>query len=380
MLPYKFRSLNFRSLNFRSLNFRSGHWSRFATMLLLGCALSSLPAKSQPSQTNQQPAERRNDAKAATPDAQSPQKKNPPSGDQLAPDAAVITINGFCPGGASNKEAPACSTKISKQQFSEMLASMSFNPQMANNPVAIKAFAESYVQAMLVADAAEKAGLDKDPQFETLMRIIRVRTLADAYRRQLQQKNSNPTNDQIENYYKQNMARFDEMELDRVTIPLSNPKLTKEAQADFRQKAQSLATQARLRLSKGEDPGKVQAETYRALGLTPPLTTDLGTKRRGSLPAPLEQELFALKSGEVSGVESDPSSLTIYRVRSRVTLPLDRVRSEIVQDVQQREIQAAMQAITGGIKTDFNDQYFKPRTTPANIRPNAGGPKSPPLQ
>jgi hypothetical protein len=369
MLPYKFRSLNLRS----------GLTLRLATMLLLGCALSSLPAKSQPSQTNQ-PAERRSDAKTATPDAQVTQTKVPASGDQLAPDAAVITINGFCPGGASNKEAPACSTKISKQQFSEMLASMSFNPQMLNNPLAIKSFAESYVQAMVVSDAAEKAGMDKDPQFETLMKIIRVRTLADAYRRQLQQKNSNPTNDQIENYYKQNMAKFDEMELDRVAIPLSNPKLTKEAQADFRQKAQALATQARLRLTAGEDPGKVQAETYRTLGLTPPLTTDLGSKRRGSLPAQLEQELFALKSGEVSAVEPDPSSLTIYKVRSRVTLPLDRVKSEIAQDIQQREIQAAMQAITGGIKTDFNDQYFKPRTTPANIRPNTGAPKSPPLR
>jgi hypothetical protein len=94
----------------------------------------------------------------------------------------------------------------------------------------------------------------------------------------------------------------------------------------------------------------------------------------------LEQELFALKSGEVSAVESDPSSLTIYKVRGRATLPLDRARSEIVQDIQQREIQAAMQAITGGIKTDFNDQYFKPHTTPANIRPNASGVKSPPLR
>src|SRR5258708_37963296 len=109
MLPYKFRSLNFRSLNFRS-----GHTLRFATMLLLGCVLSSLPAMSQPSQTNQPPAERRSDTKMATPDAQAMQKKIPATGDQLAPDAAVITINGFCPGGAHNKEAPAWSTQIMK--------------------------------------------------------------------------------------------------------------------------------------------------------------------------------------------------------------------------------------------------------------------------
>jgi hypothetical protein len=228
----------------------------------------------------------------------------------------------------------------------------------------VKAFAESYVQALLIADAAENAGMDKDPQFEELMRIIRVRTLADAYRRSLQQKNSSPSAEQIENYYKQNTARFDQVDLDRVTIPLGNPKLAKEAQADFRQKAQTLATEARLRLATGEDPGKVQAETYRTLGLTPPLTTDLGTKRRGNLPGALEQELFALKAGDVSKVQADPSSLTIYKIRTRSTLPLERVRAEIAQEIQQQAIQSALQAITGAIKTDFNDQYFKTHTAP----------------
>ena len=376
MLPYNFLPLNFLSLNFGSLNFglrnfRSRQTIRLAKVVLLGCVFSCLPAKAQSPQANQNSGERVSETKTAMPDAQATQKKVPAGGsDQLAPETAVITIHGFCPGSAS-RETPACSTSITKQQFSEMLSAMSFNTQLMNNPVAIKAFAESYVQALLIAEAAEKSGLDKDPQFEELMRVIRVRTLADTYRRRLQQKNSNPSGEQIENYYRQNNGKFDQIELDRIAIPLSNPKLARDAQADFRQKAQSMATQARLRLTTGEDPGKVQGETYRTLGLTPPLTTDMGTKRRGSLPGPLEQELFALKSGEVSSVQSDASSLTIYKVRSRSTLPLERVRSEIAQEIQQREIQSAMQAISGGTKTDFNDQYFKSHATPANVRANS---------
>jgi hypothetical protein len=336
-----------------------------ALLLLLGCAVSSQHALAQSSLPQTTPSNK---------------SDSPGVPSQIAPDAAVITINGFCAGGGSQKDAQACSTKVSKQQFSEMLAAMSFNSALSNNPVAIKAFAESYAQAMIVADAAEKSGLDKDPQFEALMKIIRVRTLADTYRRKLQQKNSNPSGDQIESYYKQNAAKFDQIDLDRISIPLGNPKLAKEAQDGFRQKAQTLANEARLRMTTGEDPGKVQAETYRALGLTPPLTTDLGTKRKGSLPSALEQELFALKTGEVSKVQADPSSLTLYKIRSRSTLPLDRVRMEVAQEIQQKEIQAAMQAITGGIKIDFNDQYFKPHASPNGARTNAGGVKSPPLQ
>jgi hypothetical protein len=337
-------------------NFRSKQLVQCAKIILLGGVLAGQSAICQSPLPTPNAPQHATDNRAATPSL-------PMNPDQLAPDAAVITIKGFCPGSAS-KGAPACSTTITKQQFSGMISAMSFNPQLANNPVAVKAFAESYVQALLIADAAENAGMDKDPQFEELMRIIRVRTLADAYRRSLQQKNSSPSAEQIENYYKQNTARFDQVDLDRITIPLGNPKLAKEAQAEFRQKAQTLATEARLRLATGEDPGKVQAETYRTLGLTPPLTTDLGTKRRGNLPGALEQELFALKAGDVSNVQADPSSLTIYKIRTRSTLPLERVRAEIAQEIQQREIQSALQAITGAIKTDFNDQYFKTHTAP----------------
>jgi parvulin-like peptidyl-prolyl isomerase len=343
-------------------SFRSKQLVQCAKILLLGGVLAGRPALCQSPLANPNAPQHSTDNKAASPAVQAPQQKGlSVSPDQLPPDAAVITIKGFCPAGAG-KDAAACSTTISKQQFSDMISAMSFNTQLANNPVAVKVFAESYVQALLIADAAERSGLDNDPQFQELMRIIRVRTLADSYRRKLQQKNSNPSSEQIENYYRQNTARFDQVELDRVTIPLGNPKLAKEAQADFRQKAQTLATEARLRLATGEDPGKVQAETYRTLGLTPPLTTDLGTKRRGNLPGALEQELFALKAGDVSKVQTDPSSLTIYKIRTRSTLPLERVRAEIAQEIQQREIQSALQAITGAIKTDFNDQYFRTHT------------------
>ncbi|HET9790120.1 MAG TPA: peptidylprolyl isomerase [Candidatus Angelobacter sp.] len=345
-------------------NFRSKQLIQYAKIVLLGGVLAGQPMICQSPLPTPNAPQRATDNRAASPAVQPTQQIGlPMNPDQLAPDAAVITIKGFCPASAS-KGAAACSTTITKQQFSDMISAMSFNPQLANNPVAVKAFAESYVQALVIADAAERSGLDKDPQFQELMKIIRVRTLADSYRRQLQQKNSNPSNEQIENYYKQNIAKFEQIDLDRVAIPLSNPKLGKEAQSDFRQKAQTLATEARMRLGTGEEPGKVQADLYHALSLTPPLTTDLGTKRRGSLPGALEQELFALKAGDVSKVQTDPSSLTIYKIRTRSTLPLERVRAEIAQEIQQREIQSALQAITGAIKTDFNDQYFKTHTAP----------------
>jgi hypothetical protein len=154
------------------------------------------------------------------------------------------------------------------------------------------------------------------------------------------------------------------VELDRIAIPRTNSRLPGEAQADWDKKVQKLGAQLRDRAANGEEPGKLQVEAYKSLGLTPPLTTDLGIKRRGSLPTPLEEELFTLKAGEVSKLESDAAAITIYRVRTRSTLRLDQVRPEIVQQIQQKNIQASTQEAIGPLQSEFNEQYFGSRPTP----------------
>lgn len=280
-----------------------------------------------------------------------------PSPAPVAPDAVVISIHGFCPGNQSKAD---CTTNITKEQFDRMVSAMSVNPQALSNPVAMRSFAESYVQALAMADAAEKEGADKDPQFVELMRIIRVRTLADAYRRQLQQKYGNPSDAEVEAYYKQNIGKFDQVELDRIAIPRTNPKLPRSAQADFDKKAQELAADIHDRAAKGEDPGKLQAEAYKTLGLTPPLSTDLGAKRRGNLPPALEQVIFALQAGEVSKPQTEAAVISIYKVRSRATLPLERVKSELVQEIKQKNLDAAIKQATGQLHTDYNQQFFAP--------------------
>ena len=290
--------------------------------------------------------------------------------EEVAPDAEIITIHGYCPG--SDSQSPKCVTSISRKQFESMISAMNVDSKFLSNPVALRSFAESYVQALALAEAAERAGTDKNPQVAELLRVVRLRTLADVYRRQLQQKYGTPTDEEIQAYYRQNVSRYEQVELDRIAVPLVNPKLSKQEQAEFSKKAHRLATQARERAAEGDDINKLQMETYESLSLTPPLTTDLGTKRKGSLPAPLEQELFALKPGEVSKVETDPATLAFYKVRSHTTLSLQTVKPMIVQEIQQKKFQDALQGVTGGIQTDYKEQYFGTPSAPARTVPATG--------
>jgi len=288
--------------------------------------------------------------------------------EQVPPDAAVVTVHGLCSEGSASQTSP-CLTTITKAEFAQMIAAMSFNPQM-QTPVALRNFAESYGQALGLAEAAEKAGIDKDPQFQELMRIVRVRTLADAYRRYLQQKAANPSAEEIQSYYNQNPSRFDQLELDRIFIPRMNPRLPKDKQAEFEHKAQQVATETYQKTVKGEAASKLQIAAYTALGLNAPASTDIGVRRKGTLPATVEPELFALKSGEVSRLQTDSTGFTIYKVRSRTTLPLENVKDEVARELYQKRFPSAIQEASGQTHVELNEKFFRlPAPPPADKVP-----------
>lgn len=278
---------------------------------------------------------------------------------EVSGDAPVITIHGLCARrDAESSKGDGCVRQISKEQFERMISAMSFNRQAVNNPVALRTFAESYVQALALTDAAEKAGLDKDPQFQELMAVVRVRTLADAYRRLQREQLNNVAPEDIEAYYEANAEKFEQVELDRIFIPKNDRTPTKQSSGEFEKKAAATASQIRERAARGEDLSKLQLEAYKSLGLTPPLTTDMGTIRRGALPKAIEEDVFSLRAGDVTRVETDAAGFTVYRIRSRATLPLERVKQEIAHELGQKKMDTAAAELAKQVHGEYNEQFF----------------------
>jgi len=229
--------------------------------------------------------------------------------------------------------------------------------------------AQAYVELLAYAQAAEKAGVDKDPKFTEVMRLVRMRTLADIYRRDLEEKYHTPPLNEIQAYYDQNVPRYEEIKLSRIFIPAKNP--SAQDKDAWEKKAAQLSTELHDRAAKGEDLEKLQKEAYTTLGLTiaPPNTT-VGTRRRGMMAPQEEQELFALKPGDVSKVEQEPAGYIIYKLESRQTLPVDQVKDEIARELSRQKMDAQIKAVTATVKAEFNDHYFG-SPPPAN-RPSGG--------
>lgn len=290
---------------------------------------------------------------------------------------AVITVHGFCPEASANNS--ACTTIITKEQFERILAAVN-QTNAPMSPTAIRNLAERYVQIMAFASQAEKLGLDKDPRFQELMRVVRLNSLAEFYHRAIDEKYRAPSDADIQAYYDKNIAKFEQVKLGRVFIPRINPKAPREGLNDFEQRAQKVAETMRDRAANGEDLDKLQQEAYKTLGLTTtPIATEIGTRRRGTLAPSVENEIFALKSGQVTKVEPEPAGFQFYKLQARETLTVAQAKTEIVAAIRKEAIEAANKAVMGPIHTDLNETYFGQRSagTPFTL-PQPSGPQHPP--
>jgi hypothetical protein len=208
--------------------------------------------------------------------------------------------------------------------------------------------------------------------------FIRLRTLSDFYRRSLETKASNPSPEEIQAYYKEHPAKYEQIRLERVIVPPARGHAT--SAADAAKKARDLAELVRARAVNGEDMEILQAYAYKELGLPAPPPADMGLRRRGTLAASLESELFALKPGEVTKVETEPAGFTVYRLRTRDLPSLESVKGELLRDMKQKYVSDAIKAAEDRVHSNLNLDYFTPHQAvvgPVPTHPSHSAPAPP---
>jgi hypothetical protein len=84
----------------------------------------------------------------------------------------------------------------------------------------------------------------------------------------------------------------------------------------------------------------------------------LGARKKGSLPAAIEKEIWSLKPGEVTKVEEEHTGFNIYKVRSRDAMPLEFAKNDIIRELHQKNLQDAIKRIMDNVHTKLNEQFF----------------------
>jgi PPIC-type PPIASE domain len=275
---------------------------------------------------------------------------------------AAITIHGLCSGPQSVKikADPACSTVVTKQQFEVVVNALNAigPPLLAAQR---RAVAEGYATTLLNYEAARKAGVERDPRYAEVMRLARMRAMADMYNAQMQEKSRKVTPEAIEAYYKENIAKFEELTLQRVTLPRYNSANLKDE--EFAGKASKIAQGIHDRAVNGEDLDKLQKEVFEELGVKNPPSTKMGPVRRGMYAADQEKQIFALQPGELTAVIEQPSALIIFKLEARATASLEKSKDEISRILTKQNLEKQEQVKNNSYQIDYNEEYTGPAQT-----------------
>jgi hypothetical protein len=282
----------------------------------------------------------------------------------VEPGKALITIEGLCDNSSDDKAvASNCKTIITRAQFEKVI-----NAVQPNMPARTRReFALHYADALVMAKKAEEMGLDKGTNYEEQMKLARVQVLSQDLKRTIQEKTSQISDKEIEDYYQSNTAKFEKVEVDRIYVPRNQQPLSasenKLILATEKQRSQESgpimkeeADNLRARAVAGEDVTRLQADAYQVAGIRSAAPNTRLEIRRASLP-PSQVSVMDLKPGDVSSVLTDPNGYLIYKIKAKDTLSLDQAREEIKAILRTQKMQKEMRDIQDS-PASLDESYF----------------------
>ncbi|MGA9988778.1 MAG: peptidylprolyl isomerase, partial [Terriglobales bacterium] len=319
----------------------------------------------------------------ATPNATTPYQSQQVETSIIEPDVPVITIDGLCDSPPADKAVTSdCKTVITRAQFEKVTDAV--QPNMS--PRAQREFATSYANFLVKARKAEQMGLDKGVNFEEQMRIARIEVLSRALNKAIQKEASQIPDKDIEDYYRNNAASFEQAEMERIYVPKTQVPTPSDKALSGADEQKRLQTAAQLMKDvadklhtsaiAGADFNQLQIDAYQAAGIKTTASPIMGKIRRVSLP-PSQAWVMNLKPGEVSSVIADSNGYFIYKIKTKDTLPLDQAREEIIGILRSRRMQDEMRDIEKSATPTLNEVFFSPQqTTRGAIKPT-GEPSEP---
>jgi hypothetical protein len=287
---------------------------------------------------------------------------------EVPPDTPVVTLEGVC----DHSQAPGtkdCKTVITRAQMDSIIDLLApGTPQDARPQFAIK-----YARLLAASGVARREHLEKDPvvvnELEAQLKLVRMQVLANTLYHQMQEQAENVPMSEIQKYYAEHQANFDQGEVWRLYVPRTVAATSGQPLDASAIKAK--ADELRERAAAGEDFDQLQREAYKNMGINvaPPLTK-LNVVRRTSLPQD-EAKVFDLNVGELSPVLESQGALVILKLGSKQSIPVESAGPEIKSILQRDRLQQELQSATNNVKAQFNLQYLDMPSAPELFPPTA---------
>jgi len=247
---------------------------------------------------------------------------------------------------ASDVLATVNGDKITKEDLNVFLKQLQPNQPINYemlDPKNRKELLNAYIEMDLMADAAVKAGMEKDPEFRKMLELARKKLLINAYAKK-QFESTVVSDSEAKEFYQKNQKKFQIPEQIH-----ARHILVKEEK-----KAQELIDQ--LKGLKGEELQKkfIELAKKESKGPTGAKGGDLGYFGKEQMVLPFAKAAFALKKGEITlkPVKTQFGWHVIYledRKPSQV-LPFETVKAKVIAGLRQQRFAEKMKQESSALK------------------------------
>jgi hypothetical protein len=159
-------------------------------------------------------------------------------GASITPETPVITIYGLCdtvPTGrnkgttiAPKPNAKNCKTVVTRAQFDSLAEAL----QPTWTPASRRQLAEIYPKLLLMQREFRRRGLDKDAKIKEGLAFTLVRFEAETMAKSMKETADKVSDSDVDKYYSENATSFEELELQRIFVPVDKKQVSKDDKQD----------------------------------------------------------------------------------------------------------------------------------------------------
>lgn len=269
--------------------------------------------------------------------------KQPTSAPAVAPQEVVLTVG---------------DDKVTAKEFDDFIGDLPPQVQMMAQGPAKRMVADELVKVKLLAQEAEKRGLEKSPKFQRQMQLMKEQLLASEVANSEQQSVDDAA---IKKYYDEHPAEFEQVKARHILIRSGVPASTQPgAKPVTDEEAKAKIEAVRKRIVDGkEDFAKVAKEVSddKHSGEE---GGELGTFGHGMMVPQFEQAAFALKPGEISQPVKTQFGYHLIEVEEKTKQPFDQVKDELKQKLGPEKVDQLVNELKKKNKVELNEKYFGP--------------------
>lgn len=258
-------------------------------------------------------------------------------------------------------------TQVRKSEFEAAIKTLPEEYQALAAGPAKRSFAEDYARMKMLAAEAVKKGLDKDPQVQMQIALMRDNALANAAVTNLQQS-LQLTDMELKKAYEEQKGSFERVKARHILIA---PEGSPAAPADKKltdEQAKAKAEEIRTKVVGGADFADLAKKESHDVN-SGARGGDLGDFGHGDMVPEFEQAAFGAKAGEIPPVVKTQFGYHVIQVVEKVNKPFEEVKPDLDAKLRQQKLQERLEAMKTAAKITFDDKFFGPEAPVAPAQP-----------